>query len=129
MYKRQILDGVATVSRQTIVLVQEIRELMKDYKLRMRSEFPKIYRQELLNNLFRHPYTKISVLQEELNISRPTANRYLDILATAGYLEKRRVGRSNYYINTKLLKLFFDLSNDTKVFQSANSRNKRRREF
>ncbi|NLB54296.1 MAG: winged helix-turn-helix transcriptional regulator, partial [Lentisphaerae bacterium] len=124
-----ILDGVATVSRQTIVLVQEIRELMKDYKLRMRSEFPKIYRQELLNNLFRHPYTKISVLQEELNISRPTANRYLDILATAGYLEKRRVGRSNYYINTKLLKLFFDLSNDTKVFQSANSRNKRRREF
>ena len=104
-----MLEGVATTSRQSIGLIVEIREMMLDYKHRIRKEFPKIYSQDLLNNLFRHPYTKIAILQQELSVSRLTATRYLDRLAAAGYVEKRRFGRVNYYINTPLVNLFLNL--------------------
>ncbi len=104
-----MLEGVAQTARQTVGLVAAIRETMLDCKHRIRSQFPRIYSQDLLNNLFRHPYTKIAILQNELGVSRLTATRYLDRLAAAGFLDKRRLGRSNYYINQPLVKLFLSL--------------------
>jgi Fic family protein len=38
----------------------------------------------------------------DLNVSRLTATKYLDVLAEGGFLEKRKVGRINYYINIAL---------------------------
>lgn len=104
-----MLEGVAVTSRQTIDLIVGIRDMMLDYKHRIRQQFPKIYSQDLLNNLFRHPYTKIAILQEDLSVSRLTATRYLDQLVAAGFLEKRRYGRVNYYLNTPLVNLFLNL--------------------
>jgi Fic family protein len=84
---------------------------MLDCKHRIRQQFPRMYSQDLINNLFRHPYTKISILQQELSVSRLTAARYLDKLAEASFLEKRRVGRTNYYLNVPLVNLFLTLPN------------------
>jgi cell filamentation protein, protein adenylyltransferase len=105
-----MLDGVAVTSRQTIDTISRIRDMMLDYKQRIRAQFPKFYSQDLLNNLFRHPYTKIALLQRELSVSRLTATRYLDQLAAAGFLEKRRAGRDNYYLNTPLVELILNLT-------------------
>ncbi|MEI6972120.1 MAG: Fic family protein [bacterium] len=104
-----MLEGVAVTSRQAIELIVRIREMMLDYKHRIRKQFPRLYSQDLLNNLFRHPYTKIAIVQADLSVSRLTAARYLDQLAHAGYLEKRRYGRTNYYLNTPLVDLFLNL--------------------
>lgn len=104
-----MLDAVSATSRHTIAQIISIRGMMQDYKHRIREQFPRIYSQDLLNNLFRHPYTKISVLQQELNTSRLTAARYLDKLAGAGFLEKHRFGRTNYYLNTPLINLFVNI--------------------
>jgi hypothetical protein len=38
----------------------------------------------------------------DLNIGRITATKYLDALAADGLLQKERIGRSNFYINTAL---------------------------
>ena len=54
-----MLQGVQLTARQTIWIIGRIKALMMDYKHRIRAELPKIYSQDLLNNLFRHPYTKI----------------------------------------------------------------------
>ncbi|MCF7837653.1 MAG: Fic family protein [Candidatus Marinimicrobia bacterium] len=104
-----MLEGIATTARQTIDLIGSIRTMMMDYKHRIRAQFPRIYSQDLLNNLFRHPYTKIAILQKELSVSRLTATRYLDKLVAAGFLEKHRHGRSNYYLNVPLVNLFLNL--------------------
>jgi len=104
-----MLDAVSVTARQTIAQIISIRDMIQDYKHRIRKQLPRIYSQDLLNNLFRHPYTKISVLQRELNVSRLTATRYLDKLAEAGFLEKHRYGRTNYYLNTPLINLFVNL--------------------
>ena len=100
-----MLDAVEQTSQQTIVLINEIKSLMMDYKHRIRSSYPRFYSQDLINNLFRHPYTKIGFLMKDLNVSRLTAAKYLDQLTEDGFLVKEKIWRSNYYINTPLFNL------------------------
>lgn len=100
-----ILEGVDVTARQTIGIVGRVRSLMMDYKRRIREELPKIYSQDLLNNLFDHPYTKISAVQESLQVTRLTATRYLNLLAEKGFVEKHKVGRYSYYVNAPLVRI------------------------
>lgn len=97
-----MLEGVEQTSKQTILLIEGIKTEMLKFKKKMRTELPKIYSQDLLNNLFRHPYTKIEFVMKELNVQRRTAGKYLDELVAIGLLEKHKIGRENYYINTAL---------------------------
>jgi Fic family protein len=105
-----MLDAVAETSATTVEIVTGIRDQMAAVKHRMRAKLPKIYSQELLNNLFRHPYTRIEYVQNDLGLSRQTAAKYLDTLAEHGFIEKHRSGKSNYFINVALVKLFLDVS-------------------
>lgn len=100
-----ILRAVGETAIGTLKLIEQIRLLMADYKRRMRDDHTKIYSQDLLNNLFRHPYTRIEFVQQELGITRQTAARHLDQLAVGGLLVKHQEGRSNYYINEPLVTL------------------------
>lgn len=100
-----VLEAVEVTSRDTIDMIKRIKTLMTTYKLRIRREEPKIYSQDLINSIFRHPYTKISYLSKELVVTRITATKYLDRLAEMGMLSKVKIGRSNYYINDPLFKL------------------------
>lgn len=63
-----MLEGIELTSRQTVSLILGMRDLMLHQKHKLRSELPKIYSQDLLNNLFRHPYTKIDFVMEELQM-------------------------------------------------------------
>lgn len=99
-----MLTAVEETARQSIGTIVAIRSAMLDMKHRIRERH-KFYSQDLLNNLFKHPYTKIAYVQEELGVSRLTATSYLDVLTEGGFLVKQKVGRSNYYINTTLYEI------------------------
>lgn len=77
---------------------------MLDYKYRLRNNY-KFYSQELLNTLFKHPYTKIEFVVNDVGVSRLTAANYLNKLADDKLLQKVRLGTGNYYINTQLFDL------------------------
>ena len=113
-----MLRAVEETGVGTLEKVRGIQVLMQETKQRLRKELPKLYSQDLLNNLFRHPYTKISFLQRDLDVSRLTATRYLEKLVDAGFLEKHRHGRTNYYINTPLVELFVNLPRESKTDES-----------
>ncbi len=97
-----MLEGVMQTARQTTALVQDIKAQMQDYKHRLRRELPKIYSQDLINNLFRHPYTKIEFVSAELQVTRQTAARYLDEVVALGLLSKHKLGKENFYLNEAL---------------------------
>jgi len=99
-----MIHGIEKTSRETIELIIQIKELMMEYKHKLRDNY-KFYSQDLLNNLFKHPYTKIEFIVNDLNVSRITAANYLNKLAEDGILRKERIGTGNYYINEKLFKL------------------------
>ena len=103
-----ILKGVSATARHTISLIERIRELLQQQKNSIRQNH-KFYSQDLINNLFQHPYTKVAFLERDLNVSRATAARYLDALAKGGLLHKHKLGRENYYINHKLTALLFEM--------------------
>jgi len=105
-----MLEGVEQTSRQTIRIIQQIKEVMMAHKHRMRAELPKIYSQDLLNNLFRHPYTRIEFVQNDLGVSLLTATKYLERLTENGFTEKHKVGRYNYYVNRPLMNILVDIS-------------------
>lgn len=105
-----MLDGVATTSITTLRLVEGIRSQMAAVKRRLRSDAPKLYSQDLLNNLFRHPYTRIEYVVQDLAVTRQTAARYLDTLAELQFVSKRHAGRNNYYVNDMLVKLFVEVA-------------------
>ena len=101
-----MLEGVEITSQQTIKIIEQIKVLMMDYKHRIRKELPKIYSQDLLNNIFRHPYTKIDLMKDEIGASRLTATKYLNQLTETGFLERHKFGKHYFYVNKPLLSLF-----------------------
>ncbi len=96
-----MLEAVEQTASTTIATIHAIKAALFDYKHRIRASF-KFYSQDLINNLFTHPYTKIEFVQRDLKVSRLTATKYMDALAAANFVEKRKVGRSNFYINIAL---------------------------
>lgn len=105
-----MLEAVAETAQTTLALVEGMRIQMAGVKKRVREELPNLYSQDLLNNLFRHPYTRIEFVVKDLEVSRQTAAKYLDLLAEKGFVAKHRAGRSNYYVNEALVRLFLDVS-------------------
>jgi Fic family protein len=100
-----MLEAVEHSANDAIRKINAIREMMLRYKNEIRSKLPKVYSQDLLNNLFKHPYTKIEFLADDLQISRLTATKYLNSLASLGLLRKQKFGRENFYINDDLFRL------------------------
>lgn len=102
-----MLKGVGETAIETIRLVKSISALMAKYKSILKPLFGKQYKHELINNLFFHPYTKIEFMERDMAVQRKTAAKYLDtIVQETGLLQKQKLGRSNYYINTELIELF-----------------------
>lgn len=99
-----MITGIEKTSRETIDLINDIKKLMQEFKHKLRDNY-KFYSQDLLNNLFKHPYTKIEFVVNDLNVSRITAANYLNKLADDGLLRKSKIGTGNYYINESLFKI------------------------
>ena len=96
-----MLTAIEQTARQTLGTVTDIKAALLDYKHRIRAKY-RFYSQDLINNLFNHPYTKIDFVERDLKVSRLTATKYLDALTAGGFVQKVKLGRSNYYINQAL---------------------------
>ncbi len=96
-----MIEAVENIAKETIIQIRLIKELMMEFKQTLRSNY-KFYSQDLLNNLFKHPYTKIEYIERDLGVSRITAANYLNKLAKDGLLVKKKLGVGNYYINHRL---------------------------
>lgn len=107
-----LLEAVEQTSLQTIKVIKGIKDLMQKHKVKIRTD-TKFYSQDLINNLFRHPYTKIEFIMQDLDVGRITATKYLDELDQLGIVHKVKLGRDNYYINTDLYNLLSNVNSAT----------------
>ena len=102
LYMMKALEQTAL---HTSYVIRQLLVLIGQYKQEIKSKLPKLYSHELINNLFKYPYTKIEFLVEDLGIHRNTARKYLDKLVAIKLLEKHKKGKENYYLNKKLFNL------------------------
>jgi len=101
-----LLNGVTETSKSTIELIQKIKLLMEQYIEKIKETYPKMYSKDLVENLFKHPYTKIEFIMNDLQVSKPTAMDYLNKLIKLDLLKKEKRWKTNYYINEQLYELF-----------------------
>ena len=74
-----MLKGVEVTAEDTISLVKNIGRLMAEYK--------------------------IDHVVANMQVSRQTTSKYLDRIVDLGLLKKEKMGKENYYINTRLMNL------------------------
>jgi len=104
-----MLKGVEEISKETIQTIKNIENLMEKTKNIIQEQKPKIYSKDLLEALFYHPYTKRIFIEEQLNISRPTAANYLKELENIGILSSQKIGKDIFYVHDELFDLFKDM--------------------
>ena len=97
-----MLDSIEQTAIESVQLISGLKKLMLEFKHHIRTNHPKIYSQDLINNLFKYPYTKIEFIQQDLQVSRNTSIRYLETLVADDLLVKHKIGRGNFYLNRKL---------------------------
>ncbi len=103
-----MLEGIGKTAKHAVTLIESIKLLLQQHKQMIRAKH-KFYSQDLMNSLFKHPYTKVQFLEKDLRVSRATASRYLEALTNDGILSKEKMGRENYYLNHKLVDLLFNI--------------------
>jgi Fic family protein len=100
-----ILKGIEETANETIEQVNDISELFIKIQEKVKREAPKLYRKELIELLFEHPYCKSEYLTERLGISRVTASKYLKELEEIKILQSKQIWKETLYINTHLFDL------------------------
>lgn len=107
-----LLKGIATTATQAINLLKNINNLLHDFKHKIRENHSRHYSQDLINVLFKHPYTRIEFVQRDLNCSYRTASYKLKLLTESGFMREIRRGRSNYYMNDALVECLMNVHDE-----------------
>ncbi|MGA0241370.1 MAG: Fic family protein [Candidatus Marinamargulisbacteria bacterium] len=101
-----ILTCIKQSAEETILKIQSIQTLIREFSKNMKRQFPKMYSRELIDTLFQQPYCKVKFLEKSNIAKRQTGSEYLHQLERAGFLTSKKVGRENLFLNTALLELF-----------------------
>ena len=71
----------------------------------IQAKLPKVYSKDLMEVLFRLPYSKRQFLEEAGLGNLKTVGNYLKELEDAGYLKSEQVGKEKLYLNHQLLEI------------------------
>jgi len=103
MFMLAAVEETALLTRRRILA---IRDLLHHSLELARQQLPaRVYSKELIELLFRQPYTKGQHLVDAGIAERQTAAEYLKELEAIGLLKRRKVGKENLYLNVKLYEL------------------------
>jgi len=100
-----ILKGVEETSRETIIKIKQIKNLLDRTIEKVKEQAPKIYSKELVETLFVNPYCKVEFVTSSIGVERKAASRYLHQLVEVGILEEYKIGKENIFINKGLLEI------------------------
>jgi Fic family protein len=102
MYMLDMVEQTATKGRQQI---QEIEMLIATTGAAIKEQLPKIYSKDLVETIFKLPYTKRAFLEQAGLGNIKTVGSYLVELEKAGFLKSEQVGKEKLYLNTALMKV------------------------
>jgi Fic family protein len=99
-----ILKGIEEMSNDSINMINKINDEMYKTKQELQENI-KFYSKELLEALYYDFCTKLPYIQQRLNISDRTAQKYLDTLVKLGFLTTEKIGRERIYRNERLFNI------------------------
>jgi Fic family protein len=102
---RYMLDMIETTAKKDRQRIAQIEKLMGKMGAEIQAKLPRVYSKDLMEVLFRLPYTKRQFLEEAGLGNLKTVGNYLKELEEAGFLKSEQVGKEKLYLNHQLLEI------------------------
>jgi Fic family protein len=100
-----MLDMVEQTANSALNRLESIIELMDDFGVRVKNALPKVYSKDLIELIFKLPYTKRQHLID-VGLGTPkTVGNYLISLEEHGFLQSTKVGKEKLYLNKELMSI------------------------
>ena len=103
-----ILTALIETAQLTTRKIRAMLLLKEDFEKQMKVVLGSSFSYELLQLMFTLPYLKIELLEKRGIAHRQTASTWLKKLTDAEIVKPHKIGRTTYYINYRLMKLFAD---------------------
>jgi len=101
-----MLEAVEATAQMTLQRILAIRALLDETLVLAKSKLPaRVYSKELIELIFRQPYTKGQFIVDARLAERQTAAEYLKELEKIRVLKSHKSGKENLYLNVKLYEL------------------------
>lgn len=100
-----MLDMVEYTAKRGLKRLREVTELMQLMSEEIKIKLPKLYSKDLIEIIFKLPYTKRQYLIDEGFGTPKTVGNYLMALEHKGFLNSIRVGKEKLYLNHRLLEI------------------------
>lgn len=100
-----MLEMVEFSANKGLVRLQEILKLMEEVSGEIKSTLPKVYSKDLIEILFRLPYTKRQNLIDSGLGNPKTVGNYLNELEEKGFLKSVKIGKEKLYLNHWLMSI------------------------
>lgn len=100
-----MLDMIETTSKNGLLRLESIIALMDNMSMEVKDKLPKAYSKELIEILFRLPYTKRQHLINAKLGTPKTVGNYLRDLEQTGFLKSVKVGKEKLYLNYRLMEV------------------------
>jgi Fic family protein len=107
-YILYMLDMIEETANKGLKRLNKITVAMEETANEIKNKLPKVYSKDLIEILFRLPYTKRQHLLDENIGNLKTVGNYLIALEENGFLKSEKVGKEKLYLNQKLLKILED---------------------
>ena len=104
-YILYMLDLIEETSTKGLKRLNKITAVIDKTASEIKKILPKVYSKDLIEILFRLPYTKRQHLIDENIGSLKTVGNYLIALEEKGFLKSEKVGKEKLYLNPKLLEI------------------------
>ena len=100
-----MLDMIEITAQKGLERLEAITSLMEQLSEKIKTQLPKAYSRELVEILFKLPYTKRKHLIDEKLGTPKTVGNYLRDLEEAGFLKSVKVGKEKLYLNFQLMEI------------------------
>jgi Fic family protein len=107
-YILYMLDMIEATANNGLKRLHKITVAMEETAIEIKKKLPKVYSKDLIEILFRLPYTKRQHLIAENIGNLKTVGNYLILLEENGFLKSEKVGKEKLYLNQRLLKILED---------------------
>lgn len=102
---RYMLDMVETTAIKGLERLESIVQLMDTTGQEIKEKLPKVYSKDLVEVIFKLPYTKRqNLINADLGTPKTVGN-YLIALEEAGFLKSIKVGKEKLYLNRPLMNI------------------------
>ncbi|WP_034921341.1 Fic family protein [Gillisia sp. CAL575] len=100
-----MLEMILFTANKGLTLLNQVNQLMITFTEEVKSDLPKVYSKDLIEILFKLPYTKRQYLIDADLGTPKTVGNYLNELEGAGFLTSEKVGKEKLYLNFRLMEV------------------------